>query len=411
MKASESVQNYPSKLREYTNFSVRGIRKLCKTRGPRMSGSQAETDAQNDMREILKTCCDSTEIEKFSVHPHAFLGWVPLGAAFLIISAILNLFGFYIISLALTAFAFIYAVTEFILYKDYFDFLFPKRTSHNVYGYRKPTAETKRRIIFCGHTDSSCEWNYNFLGGKKLLTTVIFVCFTSFIFAFICSIGGIISGNLMTPADSSFLKVMNYVFLAFTPFLISGIFFCNFKKAVMGANDNLTGCYISMAVAKFLEDNDLRFENTEVGVFLSGSEEIGLRGAKTLVKSRKSDFEDVETIFVCIDTIRDLEFFSIYKGDLFGTVKNNEKVCNLLKNAGENAGIGLDFSSVYFGASDAAALTQGGLKAATLAAMDPAPARYYHTRLDNEENLDPKAIEACLNVALEATFLFDEKGI
>jgi hypothetical protein len=43
--------------------------------------------------------------------------------------------------------------------------------------------------------------------------------------------------------------------------------------------------------------------------------------------------------------------------------------------------------------------------------MDPAPARYYHTRLDTEDNLDPKTLEIGLKIALETVFDFDEKGI
>ena len=63
------------------------------------------------------------------------------------------------------------------------------------------------------------------------------------------------------------------------------------------------------------------------------------------------------------------------------------------------------------GATDAAAVTQSGMKAVSIAAMDPAPARYYHTRLDTADNLDIKTIEAVLGVALETAFLFDEKGL
>ena len=51
------------------------------------------------------------------------------------------------------------------------------------------------------------------------------------------------------------------------------------------------------------------------------------------------------------------------------------------------------------------------MRAASIAAMDPAPARYYHTRLDTADNLDIKTIEAVLGVALETAFLFDEKGL
>ena len=46
-----------------------------------------------------------------------------------------------------------------------------------------------------------------------------------------------------------------------------------------------------------------------------------------------------------------------------------------------------------------------------IAAMDPAPARYYHTRLDTHENLDLKTIEAGVDICLETVFLFDEKGL
>ena len=63
------------------------------------------------------------------------------------------------------------------------------------------------------------------------------------------------------------------------------------------------------------------------------------------------------------------------------------------------------------GSSDAAAISQAGIPGATFAAMDPTPARYYHTRLDTADNLDPKMIEAGLNLALETTYLFDKEGL
>ena len=43
--------------------------------------------------------------------------------------------------------------------------------------------------------------------------------------------------------------------------------------------------------------------------------------------------------------------------------------------------------------------------------MDPAPARYYHTRLDTADNMDLKTIEAGVGICLETAFLYDEKGL
>ncbi len=412
MKASESIPNYPSRLREYTNFVVRGIKKICKTYGPREPGSDGEINAQKAMQQELDTCCDTTAMEDFPVRPRAFMGWVQVAATFLIFSAVLNFFGYYIIGFVLTAFSLFYAITEFLLYKEYMDFVYKKKVSHNVVGIRNPSGELKKRIILSGHCDSAYEWIYTYLGGPKLVITVIAICFSCFIIASVSLIGAMATGHFMTKVtDSAFLKVMSYVFLAWCPFLISGMFFCNYKRTVMGANDNLSGCFTAMAVAKFLGDNNIRFENTEVRIVLTGSEEAGLRGAKAYAKAHAEELKSVETTFIGFDTMRDFDFLAVYNRDMTGLVKNNPQVCALLQEGGRNAGYELPLKSVFFGSSDAAAISQAGFSAATFAAMDPAPARYYHTRLDTEDNLEPKTIEACLSIALETTFLFAEKGL
>ena len=68
--------------------------------------------------------------------------------------------------------------------------------------------------------------------------------------------------------------------LIFVPFLIGLYFMWNKHRVVDGANDNLSGCYMGIAILKALQDEGIEFENTEIGVILSGSEEAGLRGAR-----------------------------------------------------------------------------------------------------------------------------------
>ena len=77
----------------------------------------------------------------------------------------------------------------------------------------------------------------------------------------------------------------------------------------------------------------------------------------------------------------------------------------------ERAGLELPYESVYFGSSDAAAVTKLGVPAATLAAMNPGPPRYYHTRLDKADILVPETIEKVIDIALQTVFDFDEAGI
>lgn len=411
MKAQDSVKNYPSALREMTNFSVRGIKKICKDVGPRPAGSEQEHEAQKLMAAELDGACDKVEIEPFDVHPDAFLGWILTDGIMMIAAIVLFFFGMSAIALALCALSLIFAIVEFLLYKKLLDPFFPKKTSHNVVAVRKPKGEVKRRIIFSGHADSANEWRFTYYGGSKLLVPIIGLSFVGILLGLVLGIWAVAAGHAFSAADSGALNVMRYVFLAWIPILFTALFFENKKRPVMGANDDLTGCFISMAVVKYMQQHDIRFENTEVWVVLTGSEEAGLRGAKAFCKAHKNELSDVETVFVGLDTIRDYDFAAVYSRDLTGTVKNDAGACALVKEAAKQTGLDLPYKSVFFGATDAAAVTQAGMKAVSVSAMDPAPAKYYHTRLDTADNLDIKTVEAVLGVALETAFLFDEKGL
>lgn len=411
MKAQDSVKNYPSALREMTNFSVRGIKKICKDVGPRPAGSEQEHEAQKLMAAELDGACDKVEIEPFDVHPGAFLGWILTDGIMMIAAIVLFFFGMSAIALALCVLSLIFAIVEFLLYKKLLDPFFPKKTSHNVVAVRKPKGEVKRRIIFSGHADSANEWRFTYYGGSKLLVPIIGLSFVGILLGLVLGIWAVAAGHAFSAADSGALNVMRYVFLAWIPILFTALFFENKKRPVMGANDDLTGCFISMAVVKYMQQHDIRFENTEVWVVLTGSEEAGLRGAKAFCKAHKNELSDVETVFVGLDTIRDYDFAAVYSRDLTGTVKNDAGACALVKEAAKQTGLDLPYKSVFFGATDAAAVTQAGMKAVSVAAMDPAPAKYYHTRLDTADNLDIKTVETVLGVALETAFLFDEKGL
>ena len=421
MRPENCVKNYVSDRRMYANYVARNIKKVCKEIGPRPSGSEKELEAQEWLANDLRTSCDEVRTEEFKLAPAAFMAWVQVavfagvaGAALIFASHFVPSLAlvFTAVATALLVIAIFCIITEFLFYMETIDKFMPKKTSHNIIAVRKPSGEVKRRIIFSGHADSAPEWRFTYWGGPKLVLPAVILGLLGVVYITVINVMALVmSAKGADIAQSKLIWILSIVAICLVPLFLFELLFYNPKRPVEGANDNLSGCLCSMALPRFMQDNDIRFENTEVMVVLTGSEEAGLRGAKAFVKAHGKELEDVPTVFVGLDTVRDYDFMSVYNKDMTGTVKNDAEVSKLLKEGAALAGFDLPYKTVSFGSSDAAAITKGGMKATCFAAMDPAPARYYHTRLDTADNLDLKTIEAGVGIVLETAFLYDEKGL
>ena len=406
------LANAKEQLGSYAEYSVKNITHICSEYGPRECGSESEKKAQEYMGEQLKNYADSVTRETFDAHPKAFMSFVPIAGGMLLASTAANLAGAFkknkaaVASVPLLGAALASVVGEFGLYKQPLDPLFEKKQSGNVIAVRKASGETKRRIIISGHTDSAPEWTYTYKLGSKGVVTVAGYAVAGLLYDIAATAVSLRSKN------SKLKKGLALGQLAFVP-AFAGLFkFTDQNRHVDGASDDLSGCYIANSVLKFLADNDIRFENTEVIAMLAGGEECGLRGSKAFFAAHPELLNDgVETVFVGFDTIRDEEYMMIYTKDLNGLVKNDIDACNLVKNAAAKCGKDVPFGAIPLGSTDAAAASQAGCKAASFVAMDPAPARYYHTRLDTADNLVPSTIEKTVEIALQTVFDFDEKGL
>ncbi len=367
----------------------------------------------------MKNYCEETKIEEFTLHRQGFMGFIPFTVACGVASVFVNWFVSPIWALVLCVLAFIPLVFEFLMYKQFDDFLFPKQTSHNMIATRKPTGEVKKRIVMVGHSDSQFEWTLNYLiGGLQAKLFVEIPAVVGLVVQTAIAVVGIIVGATHGGiVAAGKMEVLHPMFIAlfvvsciFIPFELAFLFFQSWTKSVPGASDNLSGCYVGMAAIKALDEAGIRFENTEVVMICSGSEEAGLRGAKAYAKAHEKELKEIPTAVVALDTFRDLETMAVYDRDLSGTLKHHKGVKELVHDACANCGFDVKYESIYIGGSDAAAFTQRGIPATGFAAMDPAPPRYYHTRLDTPENLRPECIEVGIEIMLEALCMFDKNG-
>lgn len=411
MDFKKTIKNASEQLKACGEFAAENITHICSEFGPRMCGSNAEKQAQSYMADILKNYADEVGRETFDAHPAAFMSFVPLAGGLLLASSAANIAGaFKKNKLSLASVPFIgtavAALTgEFALYKQPLDPLFKKYESGNVIAVRKASGELRRRVIISGHTDSAPEWTYTYKLGSKGVLTVAGYAVAGLAYGIANTVVGLTSEN------EKLKKGLALGQLAFAP-AFGGLFaFTNSKRYVDGASDDLSGCFVANSVMKVLAENDIRFENTEVIALLTGGEECGLRGTKAFFKAHPEYKNDgVETIYIGFDTVRDDEYMMIYEKDLNGLVKNDKDACRVMKTAAAKCGFDVPLGAIPLGSTDAAAASQAGIKAASFVAMDPAPARYYHTRLDTADNLRPETISKGVEIALQTVFDFDEKG-
>ena len=397
-------------------YAVKGITKVCRRIGPRKPGSPEEYRAQQWFQKDMKNYCEETRIEEFTLHRQGFMGFIPFTVACGIASVFVNWFASPIAALILCICAFVPLFFEFLMYKEFDDFLFPKQTSHNMIAVRKPKGEVKQRIVMVGHSDSQFEWTLNYLIGglqAKLFVEIPAVVglIVQTVFALVCIIAGKGGAAVNIQSARWFFILFFVISCVFIPFEFAFLFFQSWTKSVPGASDNLSGCYVGMAVVKALDEAKVRFENTEVVVICSGSEEAGLRGSKAYAKAHEKELKEIPTCVVALDTFRDLETMAVYHRDLSGTLQHHDGTKVLVHDACANCGFDVKYESIYIGGSDAASFTQRGIPATGFAAMDPAPPRYYHTRLDTPENLRPEAIKAGIEIMIEACCMFDKDGI
>ena len=386
------------------------IRRIIAECGPREAGSPAERKAQDIVAEELRPYVDDVEIEPFDVHPQAFLGFMKVTAPLFIGASAAYWFA-PLVGVFLTVAALFITGMEFLFYRPFLDPLYPKATSHNLIGVRKAAGEVKRRIILSGHVDSAYEWPLSYYVGAWLVKLTLIGAILGALIVGGCAVARFLGEGALPGSPDGVWRIIGIVQSAPILWFIGLYFFVDFRTVVPGANDNLTGVVASLAVAKLLHEAGERYGNTEVVVISMGSEEAGLRGAKAYAARHNARLKEVPTAFFALETFRDVDHMAIYSRDMSGVVRNDPALCELVKEAGQRCGKELHFETIYAGASDAAAFSQAGIPAAALAAMDPAPPRYYHTRLDDVDNMDPACIELGIRIAVEAVRLFDAKGL
>jgi ABC-type multidrug transport system fused ATPase/permease subunit len=333
------------------------IKDICEEIGPRLGTYSAEKQAGIKIKGILEKKVDEVILEDFKCHPAAFLDFTRVAWITIIIGT-LFFWWFPIVSAVLYLYAVSIFLFEQMYLKEYVDFFFPERTGTNVIGKLKAAAEPKQIVICSGHHDSAYEFPLfaKFKSKFGLLAystaaTIILSAITS-ITKFLLDLFALSSLSTNIP-----LLCVPLVCIGMTAYLA---FKLHTKMVIPGANDNLSGVAVVLALAHHFASQ--RLKNIELW-FISFSCEECMRGSKRFVQKHREELKNSRTI----------NFDMVGKGEIciisaepYYTTKHSFEFAQEIQKSTD-----LPIKVVHFGGTDAACFSKKGLKAVSFVGLTP----------------------------------------
>jgi hypothetical protein len=153
----DATQLTPSKFHGAAVHALATTEDLINRFGPRLAGSESCWRAARYLQQNWQVVCGRAELEPFTAHPTAFMGSLQLSALVYFASV-----GFLHLKIPLlAAIGFLLAemicLFEFVFYKQFIDYLFPKKQCVNLIAHLEPEEDTRQQIILSGHHDSAQE--------------------------------------------------------------------------------------------------------------------------------------------------------------------------------------------------------------------------------------------------------------
>ncbi|MDR0855631.1 MAG: M28 family peptidase [Christensenellaceae bacterium] len=385
------------------------IKRIIDTHGPRLPGSQEEWDAVTEIKtDFEKATGSDCAREEFTVHPNASIGAIPYcGYAGILATAVyfVNEWAAFAMFIAITTFA----IAQIFFYRNWFNFLFPKAKSSNLYSSIDGGDKIDYTIVFSAHPDTSWNWNLALKKPTLMIVKLLFGVAGLFVMDALALARGI-TGHGISQLYT-FGSAWDYIF-----FIVPIVFFPGFlwisnylshdkKIASPGAMDNLSGIAMCLAMANYYRENPEKLpKNCRITIAAMGSEEAGLKGSEAFMKAHAGDKEMlINPYFLNLDSFRDDEHFGCVKGDIWQLTHFTDELLDMAAASMTEIGVKPHFIYNPVGGCDSTPIVRKGYKTITLCAQNPTATTYYHTKNDREEDLSDfsleKAYELLLNLS------------
>jgi acetylornithine deacetylase/succinyl-diaminopimelate desuccinylase-like protein len=377
--------------------------------GPRRSCSENERRLGALLAERWRGVGLEVRSERFTCHPTAFLGFMPV-ATLLYLLATIAYWVYPFLSFLLAGAAFAMTWFELLRYRELLDSWFPRADGENVIGVVRPAGEVQRRIVVSAHQDSAFEFNlWYFLKGAAVPVMII-----GFIAALVPMFGGLLKSVTGATNASQAFNVVGFVCIALYPIVGLNFFFHTYS-VVPGAMDDLAGVSVLDGVARALSDarrSGRPLQRTEVVLLATSSEEAGLRGAKRYVAAHRSEMMGTPTYGLFVDGVYDERHLTVIEREVFTGARHDARLVRLAKEIAAQRGWTMHQHMLPLGASDATPFSTAGIPSVLLLCQDATRlVPNYHTRLDTIEHVRPESLAVMLQVVLDMVDRIDAAGV
>ena len=412
----------PDKIVDYIedtdlDYAFEFIKQVCLDVGPGAPCTVQERARAEAVKTEMNQVVDYVKLEHFSCAPKAFLKWFKFACVLAVVATAFFYLGllpvnpllFTAIGVGIEFFIFLILVFEFILSREFIDFLYVRKPSQNVVGVIKPKfgQTTRRVLIFGGHHDTALQFNYlRYLKFGYYIAEVILIVGTLVLNAgvFLRLISIIFS--LQWDWVNTIVMWLSWTLLPISVFI--GFSFTergNNGGSVPGALDNLSAVAIMLCIGRVLKRfPELHPPDTEIRLISFGSEEAGVRGSRAYVRAHEKELKELDATFINFETIYDPEIV-IFKGDRNGTILNSKEVVKQLAEAAQSAQVPYKVNDFPFagGGTDVTPFREKGIKAACLFGMKiPSQMmQFYHQIWDNFDRVNKTALKNALRIAVE----------
>lgn len=373
--------------------------------GPRLVTTEPCNNAAKELYNEMNQFCDNAAIESFWTKPTASIGFLKPMSVLYYLGLVSLWIGIPFGSWVLNTISVMILVFEYLLYYHFTDLFYPGATANNIYGVIEPQGEVKKVVIFSGHHDSAHIFNFFVdhpeIYGQREKKFVI-VILTNLIFNWVYAFMRLKDGTLFSLIPESKILLMFKIIFTMGIIHIYPMWFYTDPNGTPGAGDNLIASSMSVELAKHFSQNKT-LKNTRLVFASFDGEEICLRGSREFYKKHKKEFEGYKTYNFNVDCAIFLEDLKFLVSDINGFLPLSKPMAEQCVRIAAELGYKATTHKLPFltGGTDAAEAARAGCEAITLLGI-PFNANTkdvpYHTMKDTVDKIEPKIIEATMNI-------------